>query len=479
LTEKAGEISLERHASRILRQYRDLWLSYNEWLKYFKSFLDEIKLGGVLSVEDDELFSRFGFKAGLNSLFFIYEIGSISPTVTWRHIVKSGYGLSPILLNRPASFLPAFSFSMDRPVTLIYWGEQNPFLSVEMLREINLKNFILKVENPSSVKISTMNLVWPKSARITENQELKHWASLYLFNALLPPTFDASGELWSESPFIIVDDRDIILITLHKTLCSVDEKSARIIERRGIVNIRSTIIDRDLKHRNILIDIPQEYLEEFIERKYLCESIFVKRVWLRGYPESGSLKPYKRYTVYPFSSAELFKEESYGRLLTAMSIILRDSYLKSRNPLSLALTPRELKDKMRSFLHGVPGKELGLRLLESEEGLSRLVSLLEVYYPEDSSFLYLHPVLIECFYILAGRKGKLTRENLLHFLKAVSRYYSTSKPLTPAQFKEFYEKLASITGFAEGEAKLRILMDSIRDPCIPLSKFLYLPMKSG
>ena len=477
MIKKAEKGFLELHANDILKQYISLWSSYIKWLGYFKSFFSKIKPQSLLSIEESESFLRFSFRAGIGSLFFIYEIGNIFPAIAWRHIIKFKDGLSPIVLNKIASFFPAFSFSMDKLITLIYWGEQNPFLSVEALRSLDLKNFILKAKEPDSVEISTINLVWPKSARFIKDQELEHWAVLYLFNALLPPAFDAPDEIWSESPFVIVGDREILFITLHKTLCSIDKKSIRSIERKHVVNARATVIDRNIKLRNIPIDVPQEYIKDFTERRSPCESIFIKRVLLRRNPEFGNLKPYKRYTVYPLSSAKLFKEEGYGRLLTALSIVLRDSYLKSTGYFSLPLAPKELKDKMRLFFRNASGEELGLRLLENKEGLNKLISLLGVYYPEDSSFLYLHPILIECFNLLTeDSKDKLTKENLLLFLKNTLEYYKTTELPTPAQFKRFYENLSSVISFTGREVKLRLFLDGIRSFYIPLSKFLNSPV---
>ena len=476
MTKKAEGAFLELHANSILRQYETLWFPYVKWLEHFKGFFSKVESKNLLSIEEGESFLRFSFKPGLSSLFFIYEIGSIFPTVAWHHIVKPKHGFSLILLNKPASFFPAFSFLMDRTITLIYWGEKNPILSPKEFGTFNLKNSILEAEKPDSVEVSTVNLVWPKSVYPVKNQELERWAVLYLFNVLLPPTFNVYDEVWLESPFIIIGEKDITIITLHKTLCSIDRGSIREIERKGIVNVKATIIDRDIKLRNIPVDIPQEHIKEFTERKSPCESIFIKRISLVGRSGSESLKLYKRYTVYPFGSIKLFKEEGYGHLLTAISIILRNRYLKSEDPFFITLTLGELKDKMRLLFRGT-SEELGLRLLESREGLNNLVSLLEVYNAENSSFLYLHPAFIELFYLLMDHEGKFARESLLQFIKAIiSRYYKITGSPTPAQFKKFCEEL-SIVNLTGKDARLRLLLDGIRDFYVPLSKFLHSPLE--
>jgi len=438
LAETASKAAIEIHMENIIKGYQNLWLGYKGRVGKFYTLVKKEREPGLVS--EDNSFIRFhcsSEQTGFNSLFFVYEIGKVFPTLMWRHLLGYTQGFNYVVLGKSLSCLPAFSFSLDQQTTLLYWGEDVPFLSTSDLRNLRLSNFVLKANNPASVIISAANLAWPKSAYPLINQELKRLATYYLFNSLLPPILNGRDEVWFEAPFILVGDRIVRFLTIHKTLCSVAQKTARAIRDRGVINAKATIIDRNFRAKHISIDIPEECFDEFIKKGPPYEVIFVKTMKVRCDPTMIEQRPYIRYTVYPFESIKLFGEESYGWLLTIASIVLREFYLMSSDPFFFTITPKEFQWCLAKILKSLPCgdiEQFALRLIETKEGLYLLASLLGVYVPEGSFLSYLHPALFEC--LPFSLKGQVGKDELVRFQRIASEYLAKAESL-PRSYSNF------------------------------------------
>ena len=423
-----SKATIEIHMENLIKGHQDLWMGYKKRLVHVHKVLEELKAQHVLSVSKGDSFIRFksvSDHAGLNSLFFIYEIGSVFPNLMWRHLIDPKQGFNYILLTKPISCLPAFSFSLDQQTTLLYWGEQVPFLSTSDLRSLKLSNLVLKVNSPSSVDVSVANFVWPKSAYPLMNPEFKRLAVYYLFNSLMPPVLD-TYEVWSEAPFILVGDKTVNFLTIHKTLCSVNMNTVMNLRDKNTVSCMVKVIDHSFTLRRIHVNIPDNCIDEFSKRT-LHEVICVKTMKFRY----SSPMTDKSYTIYPFESVKLFGKD-YGWLLSVVSMILRKYYLLSDNPFYFIITPKEFKmylSKILPLLSDDHVKELGLRLVENTEGLHTLASMLGVYISDDHYLTYLHPGLLECFLSSFEDQVTVTKTNLKKFQRIASIYAQRDESL--------------------------------------------------
>lgn len=454
----------------LIKNQEELFNGYIRKMLQFEKLKKEFRSQRIpFSINEGNSFIRFSID-NFNSLFFIYEIGNVFPNIIWRHLLGRDESFNYNLLTKAASFLPAYSFSLDQPTTLIYWGDEAPFLSAETLKSLRLSNLILKAEKPHSVEVSVANLVWPKSAYKIPDKELEQLASLYLFNSLMPPILDRQNEVWSESPFILIGDRKISFTTIHKTICTIDKDTARMDINGREINIKATILDRYFNAKRIPVDMPDEAYREIIQKEPPYQVVFVKKINVKFNP-TGNPEIRLRYKAYPFESLKLFSGENYGWLLTATSIILRECYLKSPEPLSFTLSPEEFRVKLRKiysllFLN-YRNKELGLDLTENKEGINTLASILGVYAPHDQTILYLHPALIECFISMA--KNPIDKNSLIQFQRNVYIYsYMLQKSSIQKIFKiqELFK-----TKLKEAE-NLEVMLNKLLNVVIPLSKTL-------
>jgi len=479
---ESGKAAIEIHMENIIKGYQNLWMGYKRWLFQVSTLLKELEQEARLSVIEGDSFVRFKSNidnAGLNSLFFIYEIGNVIPSLTWRHLIGAGHWFNYVLLTRPTSCLPAFSFSLDRQITLLYWGESVPFLSTTYLKNLNLRNIFLKVNSPSSVEVSAANIMWPKSAYPLMNQELEHLMPYYIFNSLMPPILNNVNEIWSEAPLVLIGDKTVRFLTIHKTICTIDVKNIRRFTDRSVVNTRAILIDRSFAARHVYLDIPEEYFDQFVGRESPREVIFIKDTKFSHDPMMSVQRPYIRYTVYPFESIKLFGEDSYGLLLSIVSMVLREYYLKSSDPFLFTLTPEEFRKCLVGILSPFPYSqinELGLRLIESRKGLSALTSLLRVYVSDGFIFSYLHPALFECF--ISSLKGRIEKDYLVGLQRIATRYVQESEPSRIVSNvlliqKLFEEELGFTLSYSKAEGHI-IPLHTFVKVCVPLSKALYI-----
>ena len=470
--------AIELHMENLMKGHQNLWMGYKSRLLQVRALLKELEQQSNLSVIEGDSFVRFKANndTSFNSLFFVYEIGSVFPTLKWRHLIGTDQGFNYFLLTKPISCLPAFSFSLAQHITLIYWGEHIPFLSAIVLRDLKLRNFVLKVNIPSLVEVSAANIVWPKSAYPLMDQEFGRLAAYYIFNSLMPPILDGADNIWSESPLVIVGDRTVRFLTIHKTLCTIDEKSIRTLKERGVVNARATVIDRSFNERRIPIDVPEECFNKLVMGEPPYEVVFVKDIRIRYDPAVSEQKSHIRYTVYPFESIKLFDEKSYGLPLSIVSIVLRELYLRSNDPFYFTVTPEEFKKflvKILSpFSHDHINK-LGLKLIESRNGIHTLASLLGVYSSDGSLLSYLHPALLEC---LIGLERRVEKKYLISLQRIASKYAQEAESLGSLQsvllIQELFEKEFCSKPSHSIAKRLMASLYSIVKVCIPLSKGL-------
>ena len=476
--EESSKNAIEMHLNNIIKNYSSIWMGYKRRIGYLRTILKKLELQTRLSVIEGDSYIRFKSDndyASLNSFFFVYEIGKVFPTLIRRHLIGTDRRFNYYLLNKLVSVLPAFSFSLDQQLTLLYWGKQALFLSTEDLKNLKLANFVLKARNPASVEVSAANICWPKSAYpFSRGEESERWGICYLFNSLMPPILDAN-EVWFEGPFILIGDRTVRILTIHKTLCGIDKRSIRPIEQRRVVNVKASIIDRNFNLKHILVDVPEECIEQLMSSESIHEVIFVKDIKLNAL-KINEQKPHIHYMVYPFESVKVLGGENYGPLLTITSIILRDCYLRSKDPFYFTLTPDEFKQYLAKIFRQFPcshTNELGLKLVESREGLKVLLSLLGVYDLNGQFFIYFHPALLECF--LSNLKGPINKNNLIRIQRIVYNCYKKADSFTKLSgislIKDLFKKEFGIVPNDSQAIKLIQAVFSVIDLCIPLSKF--------
>jgi hypothetical protein len=347
----------------------------------------------------------------------------------------------------------------------MYWGDQAAFLSTMNLRNLELRDFLLQSTNPASVEVSAANLVWPKLA--------------YPFG--VPNAENSLSDIWSESPLVLIGDRIITLITVHKTLCTIDQGTVRPLKYREAFNAKAYVIDRNFEVRETPVDIPQDYAAEVFtkRRNEPSEAIFIKFVRIKHDPTIKDQKPYIRYVIYPFESIKLFRSESFGTVLSLASIKLRESYLRSKHPFNITLTSKDLVKSLETLVKlpfgSFIGDEFVFKLLESDEGMRMLALGLGLYEYENSTFKYIHPSLFEC--VLTTLKNRISKIELKGLLRIGERYLEErsqqpESPISPITIEElFKEELGIRINFGEAKLFARSLY-YLTNVIIPLSKGL-------
>ncbi|HEC86984.1 MAG TPA: hypothetical protein ENI49_03845 [Thermoplasmatales archaeon] len=109
-----------------------------------------------------------------------------------------------------------------------------------------------------------------------------------------------------------------------------------------------------------------------------------------------------RIRAYPFKSTDLFQDFP-GILISVASLVLRLEYLKSRllNIVELQSIQEIIQKIFRrppfsQFSHN----EIGFHILDRDDGIQIIASLLGVYKIHNHNLIYLHPSLIECLSLL-------------------------------------------------------------------------------
>jgi hypothetical protein len=472
-------ISLEQHLGKILEGSTTLMKSYRNHLLRIRDLLTSSR---DLKVEEGDYCVRFNVindTHGLNKIFFLYEVRDIGARVLWRSLLRSSIGLSSFLLRKRVTFLPSYSFSFDRTVTFVYWGERQPLLDPNKLKKMELESCVVSLDKPSQAVCSSANLVWPKAvSRAYKDPRTVNLARDYLFNALFPPKITDITNVWSEAPYVIVGDDALELFTIHKTICSLNY--FYICRGEDFAKAFVDILDSDLSVKRVKCYIPRDSLEE-IKSRPVTEAIISKR--FKVYKPRSAQRSFYLISLYPFESTEIFRENVPGVLVTVASIILRSLYFRSSQLTMLEAGLPEIRNlilwtfKRRPF-DKYPWETLGSRLLGTLEGTRMLLELLGVYTVQATKVMFIHPSLVECAYSLLGGYNLHHEE-----IKAVSTllaemidHLQTSYELKSIfDLQEvFKEKLGLRLGFQDAK-KLLGLLRIIKNTIIPLSKQLNNP----
>ena len=392
--------NLEQHFGGILENNKSILRNYKNYLLRIYNFL---KSSLYLEMEEGDYCIRFNIARdlyGLGKYFFLYEIGDITRKVIWRSLLRSTLGLRFFLFHKEAIFLPSYSYSLDRPITFIYWGEKQSLFNPDQLKKLKLESFMISIDKPSQVSNSLVNLVWPRSVdRMYKNSNIIDLTKNYLLNALFPPKMTNISDIWSEAPFVIVGDNVVELFTIHKTICSFDHSHIRRSEK-DFAQIFAKILDSNLSIRRVCFYISSDSLEH-IKDKLVTEAIVSKyfRIYKPGHPG----KSFCRLSLYPFDSTEVFKGEVPGVLVTVASIVLRSLYFRSNELIRLEPELSDIRNFILQIFRQKPFSRyscetLGFRLLETLEGTRILLELLGVYDTKATKVTFIHPSLIECVY---------------------------------------------------------------------------------
>jgi hypothetical protein len=346
----------------------------------------------------------------------------------------------------------------------MYWGEHAPFLSTIDLRKLRLRDFMLQTAKASSVEVSAANLVWPRLAYPFGATDIEPFAIQYIFNSLRPPLLDSLSDIWSTSPIVLVGDKIVTIITMHKTLCSIDRETVKLLKQKEVFNARAFIIDKHFLIKQTHVDIPQDYSDNIFTNgtNKPLDVIFVKFVRVKYDPTTVDQKPYIRYVVYPFDSVKMFGSENFGSVVTLASMKLRESYLRSKHPFDTNLTPQDLVRSLEVMTQlpyiSTKRDELALRLLGNREWAKTLALSLGIYEfgNNDVTFKYIHPALLECFLMII--KNNINQTKLACFLRLASKYLE-EKSTSPASYISpfliedlFYKEFGTNINF--GTAKL-------------------------
>jgi hypothetical protein len=386
---------LEVHVEEILKSNGSAFGAYkNRLMKVYEISKDnEISL---LSFDQKDSAIRFHFgneNLGFGKLYFIFEVGLINPKIRWRHLLRSRESLTPIVLTQPVSFLPAFSYSLDRTLTIINWGNRQFVLNPQILEKMDLKSVACIVENCTDCEISAANLLWPKRVdRILQNSALTELTRDWIVNSLLPPKIGNKWDPWDESPFVIIGDTSIEILTVHKALTCIDQSTISQPDSYGMLTAKAWILDRGLRVREITCHFSDEYHSDLLEES-VHEVILVKRLTVsKNKPGSSQI------IFYPFASSPLFNREVPGQILTATSIVLRSLYLwNSESPFEVSKSQARklVTDIFRNIAFSKYDRtELGLSLLENDEGLCLLAKSLGVYSCNEN-ISFIHPAIVE------------------------------------------------------------------------------------
>jgi len=473
-------ISLERHLGGILENSKTLMKSYRNHLLRIYGLL---KGGRGLKIEEGDYCIRFNIVSnvwGLNRFFFLYEIGDVTRRMLWRSLLRSSMGLGRFLLHKRASFLPSYSFSFDRPVTFVYWGEKQPLLNPDKLRRMELESFVVSLENPSRVICSSANIVWPKAInKVYKDQKIVDLAKDYLFNALFPPKMANMTDVWSEAPFVIISDDSVELFTIHKTICSLDYFYARRKEE-DYVQAFVNVLDSDLSIKRVKCYISRESLEE-IKGKPVAEVIISKRfkVHKLRHPELSSYS----LSLHPFESTKVFEEGIPSILTTVASIILRSLYFRSSGVVALDARLPEIRDLIigafaRRPFDNYSWKTLGSQLLKTLEGTQLLLELLGVYRVQDDKVMFIHPSIVECalsFLSDYGLSYEEIRDASMLLAEMIDRGQTSQRMSDVFNVQEMFKEKMGLNISFKDARELVGSLHVIRSTIIPLSKRLNSP----
>jgi|GEM_PF-1154680 len=486
------KIGLEQHLDHILKGDEVVWKNYKRHLAYVYTSLNKYR-NSYTNIEEGDSYIRLqplSDDCNLNKFYFLFEIGDFFPQIRWRNLIKKSLTLTPVLLHRRACFLPVYSFSFDRFLTLVYWGEKQFLFDPEQLKKFDIKSFLFMVSHPSSTFISAANFTWLKSIEKMwhNSKSILELCKSYIFNALYPPDLLNKFDPWHEAPFILVNDRSLEIFTIHKTICCLDLYSARESKIKHFLKLKGYILDNKLNVKKVYCSIPKEYFS-LLKKSSITEVIVVK--YMKVYDEESSRKSIFEIFLYPFESSFLFSSETPELLITTTSIVLRHLYLNSSDPLKLQVTPEETRHKILSIFHYPPFNKyewntLISRLFQYIKGMAFILQTLSVYHATKDELFYFHPSIIEILSILYEDFDELLNmkmEDLRHLLTQLLKVftyikYHQEKIYKFNQVMDLREIIKNIFGFyVTSDTVRRFILSLIMtwENIIPISKILFQP----
>ncbi len=386
--------SLELHLEQILKSNENAFDAYKKRVINIYD-LSKSPQGSIFNFHEKDSAIRFEFARannGFGKLYFIFEVGLINPRIRWRHLIRSREGFGPTILTQRASFLPAYSFGLDRTLSIVNWGDRQFVLDPENLKKMNLQSFFCTVENCAACEVSSANLLWPKGIdRVLENQSLENMTKNWIINSLLPPKIGNRWDSWDESPFVVIGDTSVEALTLHKTIVAVDRSTITETRSKDHVTAKVSVLDRDFLFRNVTCEILVEHLDTILKDPVI-DVLLVKRSMLSKNNLNES-----SITLYPFEAPPIMKKEIPGMIVTAVSIASRSLYLNKED--SSSGIERE---RIRQLVTGILSQnafskyewtEVGMKLLGSDEGLDIIASSLGVYLCNET-IGFIHPAIV-------------------------------------------------------------------------------------
>jgi len=380
---------LEEHFASLLSYCKSLWLSYKNLLAVFAG--TRSYLTSYIDVQETQDSFRIALRDSLERAFFSFKFESISPLKEKRVIeVPSG-----AVVVRGVSFLPAYSFSLDSILTLIYWGQRQALFEPGYWQRRNLLGALITAPS-EHVHFSLMGAAWPRS--ITRFVELPNGgafetAQAYLFNALPPPPQNLSASSFNACSFTVVGDEEIKITSIYKSLFTLLSRRGRAWAVRILANdMRPSVIECEINHE-----------EAEREPSTVHDGlILVSTLLRRGRP---SLRTALVSIKHPIS-------EEYGVTLTLLSIALRSAYLHSKSPILVGETAAIFKSAYNAISQiGRPPKDVASLLLSRDsEGV--ILPLLGAYAAtKGGQIAFIHPYFLEV--ALKYTKGDLSKAALV------------------------------------------------------------------
>lgn len=474
---------LEVHIEEILRSHKDAWIGYKTYLASLYSF-SRRKQGTAFEFREGDSSIRFdvtSIQHPVNRLFYIYELGSVIPTVRWRMLVKSRVGLSPIILRQKVSFLPAFSYTLDKPLTFIYWGGKEMLLDPRALDQLDITNILLEVAG--QVEISAANVAWPRKIEhaYTEFPSLEELTRFWIFNTLVPPNLKTQFSFWADSPFVLVGNTSIEAISLHKTFARIDPQLPTRMGPSGIVIPGVEILNRNLETAVTTCESSEATLKLLSSNKaepvLLCRRVVVNK--------SPEIKPHFHNELHPLDLSALLGSETPAPISTLVSMVLRSMYLEKQQGTVVADSLGEVRSRLSMALRQKIFRtnqwdEFASRVIDADPGLDMIVRLLRVYKTSASRVEFLHPSMVDCALIMTRgleRSKDSLFASLVHRVHdaALSAGIETGQPSSISTVFAVQDGLGSLEespiDFRTARA-ITSLLEIIFSEVLPLSKAL-------
>lgn len=446
---KAGRAGLESHFAALLKG-TPFWGEYKSRLISFAS-------SGVSSqfdtAEGDDYF-RVKIRDILPRLLYLFCAHGLVPSMEARMLMPQ----KEVLLQREASFVPSFSFTLDSLATTTYWGKREAILAPSFWKARRISSAIAVA--PSDIEYSLASLIWPHRilnfAIDGEGKEMRDLAKDYVFNVLLPPTFVKCG---SYCPFygaalISISDKCARIVALHKVVFFAERDT----NRSDLY--RATFISSDLQVKRVACKAC--FGEEPLRERCISDGLIVAEVKISN---GRYIRP--RFFLYPYKHPALGEE--FGVTLTLLSTALRMAYLGSENPVFIPTYRVELLLRkmllLFSKLHVSVPKDVAAWLME-RSGIAKVAEYLGVYAIADSGVAYLHPYIIEAIVKIFGGIEKIPDRlssslipkvaiKVAELIKKSERHLSFAKRLEVA---DWLRKELEVSGFASQKILINALL---------------------